>query len=193
MKKGVHFTYSSTTLSYYSFLYERHSVLLSIIRMTNAPQLSNYTLGMERPNFFFLYDDRWLAYISAWSNSCNGALTPHLCLGAYCRDGNNVTLDPAVCLSKLMDPFLQLELHRECSIPCHKRNHGPEFVASGCPSEEALASSAASGNLCPRNCIGTRILPGMFPCSGFLCKIAFSADRNFEGINKRVFSSFLTS
>lgn len=94
------------------------------------------------------------------SNSCNGA--PYLCLGAYCRDGNNVTLDPAVCLSKLMDPFLQLELHRECSIPCHKRNHGPEFVASGCPSEEALASSAASGNLCPRNCIGTRILPGMF-------------------------------
>ena len=62
--------------------------------------------------------------------------------GASCRDGNNNSLDPSVCLSKLLEEYQRLELHQSCHVSC-------DDVSC------QYATSVDAG-LCSRNCIGNR-------------------------------------
>lgn len=59
-----------------------------------------------------------------------------------CRDGNNDSLDPSICLSKLYDEYRRLELDQSCHVSC----------------DDVTCQYATSldAGLCPRNCIGTR-------------------------------------
>nr|CAH0103778.1 unnamed protein product [Daphnia galeata] len=69
----------------------------------------------------------------------------------HCHDGNNVTIDPSVCLAKLMDEYRQLETHRECSVPCRR-----DGDSKACRHQHSIETRS----LCPRNCIGTRSISG---------------------------------
>ena len=65
-----------------------------------------------------------------------------LFIGVSCRDGNNDSLDPSICLSKLYDEYRRLELDQSCHVSC----------------DDVTCQYATSldAGLCPRNCIGTR-------------------------------------
>ena len=92
----------------------------------------------------------------AWNDNHCGTLSRS---GAACRDGNNATIDPAVCLAKLMSEYRRLELVRQCRAPCPSDG---ENSINGCP-PAALASLVwAPRSECPRNCLGTRGVRGMF-------------------------------
>ena len=80
-------------------------------------------------------------------------------VGVYCRDGNNATIDQSVCLmSKLMDQYRQMETHRECRIPCRRDDSDKSRMEGGCHQHATMPEARS---LCPRNCIGTRIISGM--------------------------------
>lgn len=104
-----------------------------------------------------------------------------LCVGVDCRDGNNATIDPSVCLSKLMDDYRQLETHRPCHVACRA---GSTSVKSEC---HHYTIPESSKSLCPRNCIGTRIISGMCVCLISFEPLSLSP---FQLDNTPVFKSF---
>lgn len=105
-----------------------------------------------------------------------------ICIGVYCRDGNNATIDPFVCLSNFMDKYHELETHRECHVPCQTLRDGDSNIAASMQLCRHQHSTEAR-SLCPRNCIGTRSIPGMSP---HLTHVYVNYNRNCVSHDQRV-------
>lgn len=124
-----------------------------------SPSFTCPPLMEKRSCFDWLVQQERIGWqVSAWS-PCHLPTNAKCGTGisirsVYCHDGNNATMDPSVCLARLMDEYRQLETYRECHVACQRDANST--ASSACQHEHVMETRS----LCPRNCIGTRSISG---------------------------------